>query len=35
MWSAHAGDNPNVIDRSAEPAHAADRCARTIVAFLM
>jgi hypothetical protein len=34
MWSAHAGDNPNVIDRSAEQAHAADRFAREIEGIL-
>jgi hypothetical protein len=35
VWSAYAGGNPNVIDRSAEHAHAADRYAREIVRFLM
>ena len=33
-WSAHAGGNPNVADRSAEQAVAADRFAREIVGFL-
>jgi len=34
VWSAHAGGNPSVIDRSAEHGIAADRCAREIVRFL-
>jgi hypothetical protein len=34
VWSAHAALNPNVADRSAEHAHAADRFAREIVGFL-
>ena len=33
-WLAHAGGHPNVADRSAEHAHAADRFAREIVGFL-
>jgi len=34
VWSVDATRNPNDGDRSAEHAHAADRCAREIVAFL-
>src|SRR5438128_2223176 len=34
VWSAHAAANPKEGDRSAEPAHAADRCARAITALL-
>jgi hypothetical protein len=34
VWLAHAADNPNVADRSAEHAVAADRFAREIVGFL-
>jgi len=28
VWTAHAGGNPNVSDRSAEHAHAVDAAAR-------
>jgi len=34
VWSAHATGNPKERDRSAEPAHAADRFAREIIGIL-
>jgi len=34
VWSTHAGGNPTASDRSAEHAHAADRCAREIGGIL-
>src|SRR5438094_476507 len=34
VWSADAADNPSDGDRSAEHAHAADRCAHEIMRIL-
>ena len=35
VWSADAGCNPRAGDRSAEHAHAVDRCAREISGILI